>query len=149
MKHVISTFFIIFFLTGIALGIWYAGGLVLAIILGVLGLSTIVLVAFTLGSRWSRKMIQEGARIAISSGAVNDQHDALKTKALAELVGHALKQFKHNTPPTGFPAMPSLPPIPDQPLMLTDYSEANFTIAGLDDEDWSLSDHENDQGSVS
>jgi len=149
MKHVISTFIIIFILTGIALGVWYAGGVVLAIILGVLGLSAIMLAAFTLGSRWSRKMIQEGAQIAISSGAVNDQHDALKTKALAELVGHALKQFKHNAPPAGFPAMPSLPPIPDHPLMLTDYSEANFTIAGLDEEDWNLSDQKNDQNSVS
>ncbi len=145
MKQVISTFIIIFILAGIALGVWYAGGMALAIILGVLGLSAIILVAFTLGSRWSHKMIQEGARIAISSGAVNDQHDALKTKALAELVGHALKQFKHSAPPTGFPAMPSLPPIPDHRLMLTDYSEANFTIAGLEEEDWSLSDRENDQ----
>jgi|GEM_PF-6353944 len=45
MKKMLQLFVIIFILTGIALGAWYAGGVALAVTLGVLGLTGLIAIA--------------------------------------------------------------------------------------------------------
>jgi hypothetical protein len=141
MKKMLQLFVIIFILTGIALGAWYAGGVALAVILGVLGLTGLIAIAFLLGSHWTYRLLREGARIAIDSLTVSEQADAIKTKALTNLVTETVKQFKpggaaiSETPK--FPAVtPLLPGPTDQPPLLPDYvGPIGFTIAGLDEDE--------------
>ena len=142
MKKIWQLFVVIFILTGIALGTWYAGGVALAVALGVLGLTGLIAISFLLGSHWTYRLLREGARIAIDSQAVSEQADAVKTKALANLVTETIKQFKPNGAAASeapkFPAVtPLLPPGPtDQPPLLPDYvGPIGFTIAGLDEDE--------------
>jgi hypothetical protein len=111
MKGTLQMILIILVLAAIGVTWWQFGGTVLAIILGTIGLTTLLAVAFLLGGRWTFKAIETGAKIAVQSSAVNDQHDALKTKALAELVGQAFKLVRaHQRSPgaVGFPALPMM-----------------------------------------
>ena len=79
--------------------------------------------------------MQDGARLAIQSSALNDQHDVLKTKALAELVGQAFKLVKANQGTPASASFPALPVIEGGKTLLSDGTlDADFTIAGLDDE---------------
>ncbi|MCQ3976152.1 MAG: hypothetical protein DPW09_22215 [Anaerolineae bacterium] len=146
MKKMLQLFVVIFILTGIALGAWYAGGIALAVTLGVLGLTGLIAIAFLLGSHWTYRLLREGSRIAIDSLTVSEQADAIKTKALTNLVTETVKQFK----PSGaaasetpkFPAvMPLLPGPTDQPPLLPDYvGPIGFTIAGLDEDELEQTD---------
>ena len=141
MKKMLQLFVVIFILAGIALGAWYAGGVALAVTLGVLGLTGLIAIAFLLGSHWTYRLLREGARIAIDSLTVSEQADAAKTKALANLMTEAARQFKaggaaaSETPK--FPAVTSLLPGPtDQTPLLPDYvGPIDFTIAGLDEDE--------------
>jgi hypothetical protein len=139
MKGTMQKILIILVLVAIGVTWWQFGGTVLAIILGTIGLTTLLAIAFILGGRWTFKAIETGARIAIQSSAVNDQHDALKTKALAELVGQAFKLVRANQRlpgAVGFPALPVMDvKVPDKPLLSDGTLDADFTIAGLDDEE--------------
>lgn len=142
MKKIWQLFVVIFILTGIALGTWYAGGVALAVALGVLGLTGLIAISFLLGSHWTYRLLREGARIAIDSQAVSEQADAVKTKALANLVTQTVKQFNSNgTTPTETPRFPTVTPLlpgpTDQPYgLLPDYAgPMGFTIAGLSSED--------------
>ncbi len=147
MKKMLQLFVIIFILTSIALGAWYAGGIALAVTLGVLGLTGLIAIAFLLGSHWTYRLLREGSRIAIDSLTVSEQADAVKTKALAHLVTEAARQFKPGGAATSetpkFPAVtPLLPPGPtDQPPLLPDYvGPIGFTIAGLDEDELEQTD---------
>ena len=138
MKNTLQLVLIILVLAAIGVTWWQFGGTVLAIILGTIGLTTLLAMAFILGGRWTFKAIEAGAKIAVQSSAVNDQHDALKTKALAELVGQAFKLVRANqrSSGAGFPALPVLDvKVPGKPLLTDGTLDANFTIEGLDDED--------------
>lgn len=118
---------------GVAAAWWHFGGTVVAVTLGVLTLTGLIFVAFTLGSLWTYKSIQAGANMAIQSSAVNDRYDAVKTKALADLVGEALKvsqkQKRTAIPPTALPLF-EVEDQPNQPLL----PAFSFPIDGLDDE---------------
>jgi hypothetical protein len=139
MKSTLQIVLIILVLAAIGVTWWQFGGTVLAIILGTIGLTALLAIAFLLGGRWTFKAIETGAKIAVQSSAVNDQHDALKTKALAELVGQAFKLVRANqrsSGAAGYPALPMLDvTVPDKPLLTDGTLDANFTIEGLDDED--------------
>jgi len=139
MKNMLQTILIILVLAAIGMTWWQFGGTVLAIILGTIGLTALLAIAFILGGRWTFKAIETGARIAIQSSAVNDQHDTLKTKALAELVGQAFKLVRANQRSSGVAGFPALPVldvnVPGKPLLTDGTQDANFTIEGLDDED--------------
>jgi hypothetical protein len=139
MKGTMQTILIMLVLTAIGVTWWQFGGAVLAIILGTIGLTALLAIAFILGGRWTVKAIETGARIAVQSSAVNDQHDALKTKALADQFGQAFKLVRANqrsSMTTDFPALPVMDvKAPDKPLLSDGTLDADFTIAGLDDED--------------
>ena len=139
MKNTWQIILIILVLAVIGVIWWQFGGTVLAIILGTIGLTALLAIAFILGGRWTFKAIETGAKIAVQSSAVNDQHDALKTKALAELVGQAFKLVRANQRTSGAAGFPALPVmdvnVPGQPLLTDGTLDADFTIAGLDDED--------------
>ena len=139
MKNTLQIILIILVLAAIGVTWWQFGSTVLAIILGTIGLTALLAIAFLLGGRWTFKAIETGARIAVQSSAVNDQHDALKTKALAELVGQAFKLVRANqrtSGAVGFPALPVMDVnVPGKPLLPDGTLDADFTIAGLDDED--------------
>jgi len=140
MKNMLQTILIILVLVAIGVTWWQFGGTVLAIILGTIGLTALLAMAFVLGGRWTFKAIETGAKIAVQSNAVNDQHDALKTKALAELVGQAFKLVRANQRSSGAAGFPALPMLDvngpgGKPLLTDGTLDANFTIEGLDDED--------------
>ena len=139
MKSTLQAILIILVLAAIGVTWWQFGGTVLAIILGTIGLTALLAIAFLLGGRWTFKAIETGAKIAVQSSAVNDQHDALKTKALAELVGQAFKLVRANqrtSAAAGYPALPMLDVnVTGKPLLTDGTLDANFTIEGLDDED--------------
>jgi hypothetical protein len=139
MKGTLQMILIILVLAAIGVTWWQFGGTVLAIILGTIGLTTLLAIAFLLGGRRTFKAIETGAKIAVQSSAVNDQHDALKTKALAELVGQAFKLVRANQRSPGAAGFPALPMmnvnVPGKPLLTDGTLEANFTIEGLDDEE--------------
>jgi hypothetical protein len=139
MKSTLQTILIILVLAAIGVTWWQFGGTVLAIILGTIGLTALLAITFLLGGRWTFKAIETGAKIAIQSSAVNDQHDAIKTKALAELVGQAFKLVRTNQRSPGAAGFPALPVmdvnVPGKPLLSDGTLDADFTIAGLDDED--------------
>ena len=139
MKNTLQTILIMLVLVAIGVTWWQFGGTVLAIILGTIGLTALLAIAFLLGGRWTFKAIETGAKIAVQSSAVNDQHDALKTKALAELVGQAFKLVRANQRSSGTAGFPALPVmdvnVPGKPLLPDGTLDADFTIAGLDDEE--------------
>jgi hypothetical protein len=144
MKKILQLFIVIFILTGIALGIWYGGGIALAIALSVLGLTGLIAISFLLGSHWTYRLLRAGARIAIDSNTVSEQADALKMKALANLVTQTVKQFNPNgaaaseTPrfPAITPLLPDSASLGSPPPQLPGYvAHADFTIAGLDEDE--------------
>ncbi len=103
--------------------LFYFGGLVLMVGLWVICLTAIILLSFAIGSWWSRKLMADGAQIAIESASRNDQHDAEKIKALSDLTREAIKAKYDSLPAgNGYPALPA------------SFVEGNFTIAGLDEE---------------
>ncbi len=103
--------------------LFYFGGQVLIAGLGVIGLTTIILLSFAIGSNWTRKLIADGAQIAIESASRNDEHDATKIKALSDLTREAIKAKNESLAAgSGYPALPA------------SFVEGNFTIAGLDEE---------------
>lgn len=151
MRRIWQLFTVIFILTGIAVGIWYGGGIALAVVLGVLGLTGLIALSFLLGSHWTYRLLREGARIAIDSQTITEQSDALKTKALANLVTQTVKQFNPNgaagPETTRFPAVTPLLPGPasleGHPPQLLDYvPHTGFMIAGLDEDEPGLAGDE-------
>jgi hypothetical protein len=115
MRNILQIFAVLFILSGVSIATWYAGGVVLVITFAVIGLVSVILVAFALGSHWTFTTMKAGADLAIASSNTNDRNDAIKTQALAALVREAVKQFKTELPaptmqlPSGFP--------PTQPLL--------------------------------
>ena len=90
------------------------------------GLTSVIFLSFALGVKWAHKLMTDGAKLAIESASKNDEYDAVKVKALAELTREAIKA-KHETlpaPQTGYPALPPINAI-----------DGTFTIAGLENED--------------
>lgn len=142
MKKILQIFVVIFILTGVALGAWYAGGVTLAVILGVLGLTGLMAISFLLGSHWTYRLLREGARLAIDSRAGGEQAEAVQTKALANLMTETVKHFKPSgtaaMEPPKYPAIsPLLPASTSRPPLLSDSvgPPFGFTIAGLDDDE--------------
>ncbi len=115
MGKLLQSVAVIFILTGVSLATWYAGGMVLVIIFTVIGLVSVILIAFMFGSRWTFKTMKAGANLAIESSNYNDRNDAIKTQALAALVREAVKQFKTELPPPTMQVPSGFPPT--QPLL--------------------------------
>jgi hypothetical protein len=120
---------LVMFLVSVLLAaLWYFGGY--ALLAGLIAITLVIVIfgAFALGASWSRKLMGDGARLAIESSSRNDQFDAVKIKALAELTREAIKAKNEALPaPGGFPALPPF-----------NYGQNTidgaFTIAGLDEE---------------
>jgi hypothetical protein len=116
----------LFLLVALIAGLSYAGGYVLLAGLATIGLTFLIVSAFTLGSLWTRRMIQTGAEIAIRSAGQNDTHDAIKIKALAALAQETMKVKNQQLPPPPTSGYPQLPPF--------SAIDGSFTIAGLEEE---------------
>lgn len=142
MRDTIQKILLYLILVGTAAAWWQFGGAVLAISLGVIGLTALIFIAFTLGSLWTHKSMQTGANLVIQSTSKNDEHDAIKMRALAEVLNQALKfshtqqqklQTSHQYPP--LPVIDAnsqddwLPMLPTR-TRLTE----NFPIEGLVDD---------------
>lgn len=111
--------------------LFYLGGYMLLIGLGAMALTALLVLAFAIGSSWTRKLINDGARIAIESTSKNDQYDAVKIQALANLTREAIKAKQEALPNNaGYPALPMGDTMPQ-----FDTIDANFTITGLESED--------------
>lgn len=115
MRSILQVFAVLFILSGISIATWYVGGVVLVITFAVIGLVSVILVAFALGSRWTFTTMKAGADLAIASSNTNDRNDAIKTQALAALVREAVKQFKTELPAPTMPLPSGFPPT--QPLL--------------------------------
>ena len=61
MKSTLQAILIILVLAAIGVTWWQFGGTVLAIILGTIGLTALLAIAFLLGGRWTFKAIETGA----------------------------------------------------------------------------------------
>ena len=122
MKQQILTLFV---LTLIFVTMFYFGGYVLMVGLGVIGLTTIIFISFAMGAKVSRLLMTEGARLAIESTSRNDEHDAAKIKALSDLTREAMKA-KNSAWQTN-DTYPALSPF--------NTVDGTFTIAGLEDEE--------------
>jgi len=127
-------------IVGTAVAWWQFGGAVLAVTLAGVALTALIFAAFALGSIWTHKSMQTAANLIIQSTTKNDEHDAMKMRALADVLNQALKfsQRQHQSP--------SYPPLtvidaPDparQQQMLPSQANAafRFPIDGLvNDED--------------
>jgi hypothetical protein len=109
-------------------GLFYFGGYILLAGLGAIALTFLVVSAFSLGSLWTRRMIQIGAEIAIKSAGQNDAHDAIKIKALAGLAQETMKTRNQlPSPAAGYPVLPPFSAV-----------DGSFTINGLDSEEVEL-----------
>ncbi len=121
MKQTIITVIALSLLLAI---LFYFGGVILMAGLGVIGLVAVILLSFAIGSSWTRKLIADGAKIAIESASRNDEHDATKIKALSELTRDAIKAKAEGLQAnSGYPALPQ------------SFVEGAFTIAGLESEE--------------
>jgi hypothetical protein len=114
------TIVLVLMLTFILATLFYLGGYVLLAGLGAIALTSLLILAFAIGSSWTRKLINDGARIAIEATSRNDQHDAQKITALAGLTREAIKAKMDSL--NGYPALP-------------DIVDGSFTITGLESED--------------
>ena len=125
MKQALVTVFIIIVCL---IGLWLViGSTGVAIGLGVITLTIIVFAAFALGSLWTGKTLKDGVRLANERAIANDQYDAVKIKATADLIREVIKMKGESlSPPSGFPALPFSRPEP---------VEGSFTIAGLEEID--------------
>ena len=113
--------------TTLLAGLFFLGGYYLLAGLGAVGLTTIIFLAFGLGAQWCRKLMTDGARLAIEAASRNDDHDARKIAALAKLTGEAIR-IK-----TEAPANNSYPLVTGYPALPPTTTDGAFTIAGFDD----------------
>ena len=97
------------------------GGYVLALALGTLALTVLIVAIFSLGIWYAHKSIQLGATLAIQAQAHNDRWDTAKTQALSRFGGDLLKLTKAQQPA-------SWPPLLQAG---NDSIDASFTIHGL------------------
>jgi len=115
-------------ISGSLIGLWLMiGSTGVAIGLAVITLTSIVFAAFALGSWWTRQTLMDGAQLANERATATDQYDAIKMKAITDLIREIIKLKSENlSPPHEFPALP-----------LSKYQavEGSFTIAGLDEID--------------
>lgn len=100
------------------------GGTILLIGLSTIGLLTIILSCFFLGTWYTHKSIQLGANLVIEAQNNNDKWDSIKMKSLAQFGGEMLR-LKENNQING-----------DLPLLNQDDGmfDAPFTITGVDNE---------------
>ncbi len=117
-------------LTVILAGLFYAGGSVLAMGLGIIFATGIILASIALGSYWTRMLIADGAQIAIESASRNDEFDTRKIEALSnygkDVAKETIKAQNKSLPAgSGYPALPPPPSFVEG---------RSFTIAGLDEE---------------
>ena len=104
---------------------WYAfGGLALAVMLAAMLLVTLLLAAFGLGSWWSGWLMERGASIALKAQSGDNRRDRVQINALTGLVKETLKIRNGLSNGAHYPALP----------FGEETVEANFTIAGLDEE---------------
>jgi len=119
---------------GAGLGwLWYMfGGPIFTAIMATLILVSLLLIAFGLGSWWSGKLMERGAKIALQAQSSDDRRDTVQVHALAGLVKETLK-IRHSL--TNRPHYPSLPfgeppaPFGESP------ARPDFIIAGLEEEE--------------
>lgn len=99
------------------------GGMGLAIALGTIGLTAIIMTVFSLGIWYAHKSIQLGAKLAIEAQNVNDQWDSVKMKSLSSFGSEIFKLAKSQGVDIGFP-----------PMLESDTIDASFTIQGIDED---------------
>lgn len=94
-KNIAGVVFCIFVLVALFASFFYFGGPVLLIILGGLTLIVSHLGAYLMGEKRSEKraerLIKTGAGIVTSAVSRNDQYDAVKIKAMSNLLQEAVK----------------------------------------------------------
>lgn len=113
---------------GVSLGVLYltVGGPLLAIVLGAISLTLLIISVFGLGIWYAHKSISLGAKLAIDAQANNDKWDTVKMQSLAQFGGEMLKLKGGVTETTnGYP-----------PLLESgqDFNDFNLVITGLEEE---------------
>lgn len=122
MKYLMIGLILVNLLMGL---LWYAfGGLVLAVILVTLILVALLIATFALGSWWSSKLMERGARIALQAQTSDDRRDSLQINALTGLVKETLRIRSNQNNGLSYPSLP----------FGEETVDASFTIAGLEDE---------------
>ena len=101
------------------------GGTALAIGIGIFFLVSIIFVAFGLGSWWSGKLMERGARIALHAQTSDDQRDMVQMRAMSGLAKEMLRLRGEAQQETGFPSLP----------VGEELVEGTFTVSGLEEED--------------
>ncbi len=125
MKYIAITIAVLAAILG---AVWAsAGGVALAVGLGVLLLMALVFAGFGLGSWWSARLMQAGASIALTAQTSDDNRDRAQIGALAGLVKETLKITGRSQAPTQYPQLSIPPPADNIP-------DADFTVSGLDDD---------------
>ncbi len=112
------------------IGLAYIGGMAFFVGLGAVALTALILVA--VGAWWNRRAMLDGAQLAINSASKNDEHDASKIKALADLTREAIKARNQAT--ASAPTAPAVGGFPALPPFGGEVVETSFTIAGLEEE---------------
>ena len=125
--------------------LWVAvGGVILTIAVGVLVLVIALLGAFGLGSWWSSRLLEQGARIALEAQLSDDRRDTIQVKALTGLMRDTLKARNGSPQTAQYPALTfgtqpestnaQRPADAQYPLDIQPI-DASFTVSGLDDEE--------------
>ena len=109
----------------IGLIVWLKFGWQILLLISLLLLTVaLLIVAFGLGCWWSGKLMERGATLALQARGSDDRRETMQINALASLMKEAVKSGQAVGQPT----------LPYPRLPLEEVVEANFTIAGLDDE---------------
>jgi hypothetical protein len=100
------------------------GGTALAIGLGVFFLVVVIFAAFGVGSWWSGKLMERGARIALQAQTSDDRRDMVQMRAMSGLAKEMLRLRGEAQKKTGFPALAAG----------EDLVEGMFTVSGLEED---------------
>jgi hypothetical protein len=106
-------------------GLWYAfGGMALAVTLVTFISVLLLMLAFGLGSWWSGRLMERGAKIVLKAQTSDDRRDIDQVQALAGLMKETVR---NNNSFAYRPQYPSLP-------VNEEAAEIQFTIAGLEED---------------
>lgn len=124
-KHIMKWIALTLTVLTIILAILYLaiGGTILAIGLGTIAMTTLILAVFSVGIWYAHRSIQLGANLAIEAQNNNDKWDSIKMQSLTKFGGDMLKLKGQNTD-NGYPLLESG----------NDAFDASFTIQGIDED---------------
>lgn len=112
--------------------LWYAiGGIALAISLGALVLILIIIGSVALGSWWSARLMERGAKIALIAQTSDDRRDIAQIGSLSGLLRDWTKLVKDQVQ-VEQPQYPALPG-PQNNGNNSDAIEGEFRIKGFDE----------------